>query len=140
MRTADRVTQLFELLAAAPDGLTKPQIAYLMTLSIDRVEQVVHDLRIELGGGDTVTVPCDPDPDNPGGPWIYKLVGNITDAKEYFGYRVRGLEAEMVTMYAMTESLLRSADKRTRDGRQLGAIHRHLGRMLEDLEEINHPL
>jgi len=134
---ADRVTELFELLAAAPEGLNKPQIGFMMKLGIDRVEQVIYALRHELGAGDTINVTCDPDPDDPQGPYIYKLTGTLDEARSWLGNRGQHIEAEMATWLAVTTSLLAGADRRTREGKRLATIERNLTFMLAQLADLS---
>jgi hypothetical protein len=131
----DRRDMLFDLLAAAPKGLNINQIAYMLSCSKATAEVAVHDLR-EYLRGDTINVPCDPDPDNVGGPWLYRLVGSYSEVRQWSGWTMENLENRMRTEQAMLQSMANGSDGRTKEGKLIRALFTGVTNLLAQVEYL----
>jgi len=136
-RRAALVGQAYDLLAAAPEGLNKHQIADGLGVSVHEVTHLIRDLRLTLGSDDiTVTT----DPNGMRQPWIYRLVGTLGGAVRWIRNRVKDSEARIETLYAVIAPVAKVADKRTMEGRKAVLILRAVGRLREDLTDLGeHP-
>ena len=136
MRRAIREGMLFDLLADNPDGLTITQIGAEFDLNKDYMRDVVRTLRLTLGEMDTINLVAD----NPGdgiSEWAYRLVGTYDEARAYIQNRVTDLISRVTTQRAIAASLVRGSDGRTIEGKKAALVHRHLGRLLEDIDTID---
>lgn len=130
------VNHMFDMLYAAPDGLTLQQMALMMNVSVDHTGHIVQMLRDELAD-DTINVPCDPDPANPRGPHLYRLVGSMDAASPWLARRVLYCERAIRTTHAIASSLTNGLDGRSKQGRRARLLKKGLGRLIEDLDELN---
>ena len=95
--------------------------------------QVVRRLRLVFAGDD-INLVCEPQMLRE--PWVYKLVGNVEDARSWSTNRISDIETRLETIQAVAESLTNATDGRTIEGRKARKIHRTLGYLIGELAEI----
>jgi hypothetical protein len=123
---------LFDLLAAAPEGLDIHEIADELGVPKRVVYGVIGRLRILQGHDDTINVVWR----SQGSRRVYCLTGNLDDCKEWTHFRLRMIESWLRMTMAVLSALIRATDGRTIDGRIARKLHMHFQRALEDLAEV----
>lgn len=131
----EKVDQAFDLLVAAPDGLTSRELADALGVSAGIAQRVVHDLRLVLGGTDVMTVVTEIEGLS-NEPHTYRLVGSYDEARGWFSGRVGDLEARLTTIEYSAKAIAKSADGRTVEGRKAVKMERTLTYLREELAEI----
>lgn len=135
-RQTTRVSELFDYLAEQPDGVTIDDIATHHSVTVNHARDLIQGLRDVLGDSDTINVPCDPNPDDPNGRWLYRLVGTMDDVQAWAGNRIGDTERRIRTQFSVIASVAAGADPRSMDGRKARLMKKALGRLLEDLDEL----
>lgn len=121
---------LFTRLAEKEEGASMKEIVdFLGVPSRHVATKVITRLRLDLGEGDTITVPVI----RKGRRHFYVLSGVYDDAKAWFERRARFLYQFIKTENAAYESLFRGTDGRTKDGKSLALALRDAQRLEEDL-------
>lgn len=72
-----------------------------------------------------------------GKPKLYSLVGTLEKAGPWVHERMRGIESQLETVLAVSSSLVNSSDGRTVSGKKARLVARHVGRLIEDLGELD---
>lgn len=129
-----QMTHLFDLLVANPDGVTVDEIVDGLGLRRGSVRLLIRMFRREFASQD-VNLVCDRPAG--GGQWLYRLVGDPTEAAPWVAYRRRSLDGQFVTFLAVVESLANATDGRSVDGRKARALLLHLTRAKQDLDLID---
>jgi hypothetical protein len=129
---------LFDMLMLQPNGITYEDIFIEMGWSRGKIIKTVQVLRDLLSQEyEKLSVTCDPDPDNPNGPWLYVLrAGERIVSPEdttWTNNRIDDLERRIVTIKHVLDAAVRDTDGRTITGRKARKLQLHLGRALEDL-------
>jgi hypothetical protein len=130
----EHLTALFDYLAASPDGVTINDIADGLDVNLPLARKVVHTFRITYGADDELNLVCEPNGHLQ--PWLYRLVGTISDAQAWVANRVADAEARLETMAAVLGSAARATDGRSTDGKKARILLRAITRAQEDLAEI----
>jgi hypothetical protein len=131
------IKELFDYAVAHPAGFTRPEAQAALGWNRSLFTKIMRDLRLLLGGTDTINLVCDLQ-GRASEPHRYQLVGNIDDAREYIGRRLRDVESRVLTARNVVNSIARATDARTRDGRRARIIKRGLTRIVEDLADLDH--
>jgi hypothetical protein len=139
MAIQDLAGEVYDLLADAPEGLTKYDMAAKLSMPIPAISRAIRSARETLGEDDTLFILCEPQGSRE--PWLYRLVDGSTliDFAEsaWVPNRVRDAQSR-VSMIALAMAIAsRATDGRSIDGRKARAMTRQLGRLVEDLEEID---
>jgi hypothetical protein len=134
----DRRDQLFDY-AVATTTMTIHDIAAELDVPIRVANEAVHDLRIFLGDFDSMNFPCEPDPDDLNGPWLYRLAGTLDDVRLWATNRVGDAETRLRTIQAMLTSIVRATDGRTTEGRRARVMETALRHLVEDLDLMAAP-
>lgn len=129
-----RRDKLFDYLVANPQ-VTLRQIERHLGVSKSAAETSIRDLRLLFGDLDDITLICEPD--GKGRPWLYRLVGNATEAFPYQSARLLHVEAELVTLEAQSRSIARSTDGRTIEGKKADLIESTVGYLNRELRRLN---
>lgn len=122
---------LYEGLVANPDGLTIYEISELLDVPLRVARKVVTKLRLDLGEGDSITVPCK----NNSKQRLYFLSGTLDESQDWLTTRARFKASCIKTDVASLRSLITQADGRTKDGRVLKRLSTSVVRLDEDLSE-----
>ena len=130
----DRATELFDLLVSSPDGLTVPYLREKLSWRENHAREAIHDLRLMFGEIDEINLICEPIDGR--GPWTYRLVGTTEDADEWTQIRMRDIDSRMVTVHALTRSLVKATDGRSSTGRKARLLERTFRHLIEDLEAL----
>jgi hypothetical protein len=136
MKLDSRILTLFDQLVANPKGVTIAGIAAEQGIGDKMARHIVRRLREACGQTDTVNVICEPDAADPSGPWLYRLVGRLDDARWWFSNRLGDAESRIRVLQGVASSLARAADGRTVEGRRARLIDRALTRLVEDLDSL----
>lgn len=136
MKSSEAIGQLFDYAVEHPDGFTYRDVENDLGWQRPYFTKIHRQLRILLGNDDQINLVCDPQGRNE--PWRYRLIGDVEGAKGWVGNRLRISESHITTTRAVTSSLIRATDGRTNDGRRARIMNRGLGRILEDLAELDH--
>lgn len=131
-RGAEQVGRLFDYAVDHPDGFTNLDILADLGWSRSAFVGIVRQFR-SVFSTDDVTLPCDPDPANPGGPWVYKLSG---DTIAWHTNRLLDTETRLETIHNVALSAMHALDGRTSLGKRARLIERVVRHLQEDLAEI----
>lgn len=125
-------TTLFEKLVDSPDGMTMEEIVKFLDVQDRSVAtKVITTLRLDLGEGDTITVPVIRD----GALHKYILSGVMDDSHDWLQRRARFLRQFVKTETAALGALARRVDGRSKEGRALRMALTDAVRLEEDLAE-----
>lgn len=128
-----RAGEVFDLLADAPNGLTIEELAAAMQTSLRAAQQAVHDVRMQLGGRDSINVVA-----NPGrGRWRYRLKGTYAEAAPWLRNRLQDLETRVDTIHAVASSIARNPYLEGDDRRKADLIESTLAQLQEALGPLN---
>src|SRR5215218_7041192 len=123
---------LFDEMAENRPEMTMREIIDFLDVPDSTVtSKAITTLRLDLGEGDTITVPVVRD----GQAHIYRLSGAYDDSQDWLLRRARFLAGFVKTESAALNSLYRRADGRSRDGRALRLALTDAARLSEDLGE-----
>jgi hypothetical protein len=136
MRSSEAIGALFDYAVEHPGGFTYQDAMNDLGWQKPYFTRVHRQLRLLLGNDDQINLVCDPQ--GRGEPWRYRLIGDIEGARGWVDNRLRDSESRVTTVRAITASLVRATDGRTNDGRRARIMNRGLGRILEDLAELDH--
>ena len=118
--TIQRRDDLFDVLAATPDGVDVVEMATALGCTTAQAYRSVHDLRLFLGDTDNINVVCDPNGHRQ--LWKYRLVGDVDGAMPWQQNRLSDLEQRLVTIGKVSKSVASGLDKRTLEGKKALAI------------------
>ena len=134
-RADELVNALFDFAVAHPEGFTNEQFMEAEDFTdLTTFNQTSRRLRAALSG-DSITLVCDP-PEEGGGRWTYRLVGQVDDGSPWIQNRLRDAETRVSTMSSVASALVNGTDGRTMDGRRARVIHKALSRLTEDLSDL----
>jgi len=68
---------------------------------------------------------------------LYHLVGTLEKAGPWVAERMRGLESQLETVLAVSNSLVVASDGRTIAGKKARLTQKHVTRLLEDFAEVD---
>lgn len=131
----EKVNDAFDLLAAKTDGLLSTELADALETTRSTVSRVVHDLRLVLGGTDTITVVTEPTGQSE--PHRYRLVGNYEEARPWMTNRIGDLEARLETVEFSARAIANGADGRTKEFEKADKMQRTLKYLREELAAID---
>ena len=129
--------QLFDLLVASPDGMTRDAImAKLGITDVNTFHIIKRQLQKTLGT-DTVTVVGDPKTNNDGG-WTYSLQGDPSHpvAQQYQILRGENLLSRNLTSFTITKALRNGVDRRTVAGQTANRMLETQRRLIIDTFEF----
>jgi hypothetical protein len=127
---ADRAGDIFDLLVAAPDGLTIVEITDALACSHELFRGALQALRDSLGDTDSINVVVEA-PD-----WKYRLVGSLDEAKGYVGNRLADTERRLRTQLQVATSLASGTKATTTEGKMARLLKKSLARLLEDMTDL----
>jgi hypothetical protein len=136
MRSAEKIGRLFDYATSKPEGFTYRDVEKDLGWKRPEFTKVHRMLRVLLGNDDQINLVCDPQGRNE--PWRYRLIGDVDGARPWVGNRLRDSETRIGTVQAVCTSLVKATDGRTADGRRARIMNKGLGRILEDLAELDH--
>lgn len=136
MKSAEKIGRLFDYAASKPEGFTYQDVEKELGWKRPEFTKVHRMLRLMLGNDDQINLVCDPQGSNE--PWLYRLIGDVDGAREWIGNRLRDSESRIGTIRSVCMSLVKATDGRTSDGRRARIMDKGLGRILEDLAELDH--
>ena len=139
MKMAEKVDLVIAYAVARPDGFTYDDIRRDFGWSRSDFGKVVNKVRLLLGSpadgsAQTINLLCDPQ--KPGEPWLYRMLGNGVTAIPWQDTRMNDAEARFQTMLNVARSVLARTDGRTREGQRAKIVVKAMTRLLEDLDEI----
>jgi hypothetical protein len=131
--------RIFDELVAHPDGCTIYEMAEAIDMPLATARRAVHDARMILAQNDTLFILAEPQ--GPRAPWLYKLVDGKTiidvENSGWVPNRIGDAQTRVQLIHAAMRVAERATDGRTTNGRKARVIARTLGRLVEDLEEID---
>lgn len=130
----DDAAALFDYLVSNPDGVTWEDVE--RELAFPRRNyffRVVRRLRATLGD-DEISVVCDPRGMRE--TWLYRIVGNPTDAAPWQENRLSDMESRLETILNVSTSVARNTDGRTLVGRKARRISSTIGYLLGELANL----
>lgn len=116
-----------------PTGFTLPEVAGDLQVSERAAQHGIRLLRRSLRS-ETMNVVCDPQGFQ--GRWLYRLVSGHDDAKDWERNRSSDMSSRLQTMEAVASSIENGTDPHTLDGQRAHVVHRTLGRLREDLRDL----
>ncbi len=136
MRLGEKISRLFDFAVEHEDGFTYQDVQEELGWKRAEFFKVANRMRLMLGNDDTINLVCEPQ--GPSEPWRYKLIGNLRDAGRWNGNRLQDCESRILTIHAVLASIVQAVDGRTSEGKRARVMHRMLGRLIEDLAELDH--
>ena len=149
-KVIERRLWLFDLLVDNPDGLRYPEVEEETGWSSCIFQATVQSLRdwLAVDGNDIdgvhYTLPCDPEPGNWRGPWVYCLTPGdevepsaaAAEGKRWLINRLSDVDRRLVTVQNTTVNIVRQTDGRTVVGKKARDLHKTISRAMEDLDEL----
>ena len=129
-----RAGLLFDYAAEQAEGFLAQDALDELDLTRDQFRRAARTLRLILAN-DSINLICLQQ--GFGEPKRYHLVGTLDKAGPWVRQRMRGIESQLETVLAVSSSLVNSTDGRTVDGKKARLINRHVGRLVEDLGELD---
>ena len=146
MRRVEKVNDLWDFAVAHPEGFTWADVrdetdahgnpCHPWAQERSGFFAVTRALRITIGAGDSINLVCEPQ--GSGELWRYRLVGTYEAARPWNANRLGDIEARLETIAGVSRSLVAATDGRRVDGRKARLIAKTVGRLVEDLAELNH--
>ena len=128
-----RAGEVFDLLAAAPNGLTIDEMATTMNISLRAAQQALRDVRIQLGTTDAINAVATPGR----GRWRYSLEGTYAEAGPWLRNRLRDLETRVETIHAVATSITRNPYLDSGDRHKVDLIESTTAQLLDALGTLN---
>lgn len=126
---------LYDFAVSKPDGFTYADAVEEFGWDRAYFFAVVREVRLDLAG-DSITLPCVPQ--GHGELWLYTLIGGSDESgKKWQQNRIGDTESRLQTMEAVSSAIARDTDGRSVVGKKARKISRVIGRLIEDLDEIN---
>jgi hypothetical protein len=128
--------QLFDFLVDHPEGVTWEDAAAAFPWARHRSSfgVVVRRLRRTLGNDDEMTVVCDPRRHRQS--WLYRLVGDPSEADGWQANRIGDAEARLLTILDVSRSVARRSDGRTLVGKKARKIESTIGYLVGELADL----
>jgi hypothetical protein len=114
MRAAEKMGRLFDYAVEHSDGFTYQDVEKDLGWSRAYFIKVARQLRLLLGHDDEINLVCDVQGRRE--PWLYKLVGNFEQSRDWSRIRTDDAESRLTTIGGVLSSVIRSSDGRSRDG------------------------
>jgi hypothetical protein len=131
-----RRIDLIDFALANPDGITVEDMMAEFGWNMRVANETIRDVRLYLGEFEDINFPCDPDPADPTGRWLYRLVGTLDEVRGWTANRMGDAESRLRTMQAMMKSIVAATNGRTTIGRKARTTEKALRRLVEDLDDI----
>jgi hypothetical protein len=125
---------LFDFAADKPDGFLATEACDEFGWSIHQFYRAARVLR-KILATDSINLVCVQQ--GWGEPKRYHLVGTLEKAGSWVSHRMRGVESQLETVLAVSTSLVNASDGRTIEGKKARLISRHVGRLVEDIGELD---
>lgn len=129
-----RAGRLFDFAADKPDGFVVQDVLDDLEFTRAQFYKAVRALRLILAD-DSINLICDQQ--GFGAPHTYRLVGTFEKAGPWVRQRMRGIESQLESVLAATSSIVNASDGRTLDGKKARLVNRHVGRLIEDLGDLD---
>lgn len=130
----EKMLWLYDFAGNCPDGFTHADVEAQFGWGRNDFFKVVRDLRL-LFKDREITLVCDPQ--GQGELWRYRLVGSYDEARQWATNRIHDLESRLETVGAVAEAIVNATDGRSIEGRKARKLQRVVGRLIEDLAEID---
>lgn len=132
-RAVAHAGDLFDYAAGKPNGFEALQACRELGITLDQFRRAVRALR-KILASDEINLVCSSQ--GFGQPTRYELVGNLERAQPWIRVRYATLESQLETVLSVSSSLVNATDGRTIPGRKARLIHRHVGRLIEDIADL----
>ena len=130
----DEIVNLtFDFAVTKTDGFTIHDLADHLEASVETAKNAIRKTRTTLGGGD-INITAEPRAHNE--PWVYKLAGTYAESRSWVTNRRKDTRTRISTMHAVHAAAAAHEDRRTREGKQAALVTKVLGRLIEDLDEL----
>lgn len=129
-----RAALLFDFAVSKPNGFTLEDIEREFSWDRKTFFVAVRQLRTAMQGDDEINLVC-----NPRGSrqtWLYRLVGNYTDAKPWMSNRMGDMERRLETVQGVASSIKNATDGRSKEGRKARKVLRTVSYLIEELAAI----
>lgn len=133
MNAVGRAGVLFDYAASRPEGFLASDARADLDWSEKQFATAVRAFRLIFGEDEINLVTQQR---GFGQPKLYQLVGDFDSARPFLAERMRTLEAMLRTTLAVANSISNGSDGRTVEGRKARFAVRHLGRLVEDIDEV----
>ncbi len=133
MKAEERVVRLSDF-ARDHKEWTVSQAARILNWSKQQVYMTVRDLRDLYGEDEKINLVCESTGHRQ--EWLYRLTDQFEEARWWLGNRAADCERRIRTQYAVARSLVAATDGRTPEGRRVRLIVRYLGRLFEDMADL----
>lgn len=129
------IDALFDYAVANPGGFTRLDAEVTYGWTTAHFQEVERNLRAALATYAENLI-CNPDEDNPGGLWIYRLTADVELTHEWHDNRLGDAETRLKTIMNVAQSAMHAHSGRTRTGKRARILYKAASRALEDLEEL----
>lgn len=119
--------------ASSRESFTVEELAEHLNLSVAQAASAIRETRDMLADLDVNIVPT---PNGHRERWLYRLVSRHADQSEWQENRMSDAERRLKTLKAVAQSIVNAEDGRTKQGRKAAKFAKFLGRLVEDIEEI----
>lgn len=132
--TTSRAGLLFDFSVEHPEGWETREVCAHFEWTRDHLAKAIRSLRLILSG-DEINLICTSQ--GFGQPKRYRLVGDVERATPWINQRIKGMESQLETVHAVASSLVNATDGRTVAGRKARLVDRHVGRLIEDIGDLD---
>ncbi len=132
--TTVRAGELFDYAVEQPEGFESSDVCLELGWNKHQFEKAARQLRRILAD-DEINLVCANQ--GFGKPSRYELVGDMNRAGPWIAGRLRSMESQLETVYNVSKSTINGSDGRTVDGKKARLINRHVGRLREDLADLD---
>jgi hypothetical protein len=132
--TVTRAGMLFDFAAEQAEGFLATEAEADLGFTHAQFAKATRALRLILAD-DSINLICLQQ--GFGKPKRYHLVGTFEKAGPWVRERMRGIESQLESVLALSTSLVNASDGRTTEGKKARLVARHVGRLVEDLGEID---
>jgi len=135
----DRLDQdagkLFDFAVVHRDGFTHLEAELTFAWTGAHFREVERRLR-EVMASESENLVCNPNEDDPGGPWLYRLTADIELTSLWHENRLGDSETRLKSIMFVAQSAMHAHSGRTTTGKRARILYKAASRALEDLEEL----
>lgn len=131
-----RPAELLEYLKQHPDGDTNRRICRALDMSLTTFRNSLRKLQMTLGETEDFNVISVRQPGKHG-TCVYKIASDMTpEVQAFYDKEAQYIITRSRKLQAVLTPIVRHTDGRTRTGKAVRILHRHISRALEDIAEL----
>lgn len=134
-RLGEDASRLFDFAMTHRGGFTHEDASLMHGWTAAYFRKVERRLR-EILATESENLVCNPDEDNPGGLWLYRLTNDVELTHLWHENRLGDSETRLKTIMHVAQSAVHAHSGRSTTGKRARILFKAASRALEDLEEL----